>query len=564
MSAASLKIPGAVAGVQRAGPTLVVFGLLFFLMFYPLGRLLWQTFWSPGEGLTLDAYREAFSSATAVSAIWGSAFLTLASLLLAVPLAVALAWITSSTDAPLARRLALLPLISLAVPPLVGSIGWLVLLAPRAGLVNILLRNLLDLGTDTGPLDAFSVPVLVLVMALYVVPYIYGPVYSAFLQLDASLQEAAQAAGAGFFAVAKSIVLPVLRPAILAGTLIGGVTAASTFVIPLILASGTGVRVIPTLIYQLVNQEGRAAPATALSSLLSVFTIVGLFLYMRAIGQSSFVTVGGKGVRAKRVHLGPWQWSATVLLLTFLALAIGLPLLALLYVSLIGFWSAEAFQQSLSLIQYVTLPSRPFVLPSLFNSIWLAAAGATLAVAIGLVVAYVQLRNPTNVNRALSLTATLPLGIPAIVLGLAVLFAYTGYPLPLYGTPSILILAYCLHMLPVGSRYAEAGLRQIAPELEEAGRVFGGSPFTVFARIILPLVREPVLAAWTISFIILFRDLPISILMYTASTIVSSVSLLNIFEQGSLPATAAFSIVITLISCLAVWTVIKLSRTTVT
>lgn len=537
---------------------LLVLVVVVLLVAYPLTRLVWRTIYAAESGgFTLAPYQEALSSPITLDAIWGTLWLTTATLLVAVPLAVLLAWITSSTDAPLAKRLAVIPILSLAVPPLVGSIGWLVLLAPQAGLLNILIRTAIGSAEREGPFNAYSLPVIVMVMGLYTVPYIYGPVYAAFNRLDGEMQEAGWITGGRPFTIARTIVLPVLRPAILAGTLIGGVTAASTFVIPLILASGTGLRVLPTLVYQMVNQEGRVEPATALASLLSLFTITGLLFYRRALREGSFVTVRGKGFRPAHVRLGRWRWAATTILLLFVLFAIVLPMLALLYISMVGFWSSKVFEQTLSFSQYARLFDRPFAFQALLNSGWLSVAGATLAVLIGLLVAYMQLRRPGRTNGFLSFLATLPLGIPAIVLGLSVLYSYTGGPLSLYGTPAILILGYCAHMLPIGVRNGEAGLRQISPELEEAALIAGDTTGGVMRRITLPLMLPPLLAAWALAFIVLYRDLPISILMYTAGTIVSSVSLLNIFEQGSLPAAAAYAVVITLVSSVVVWFVMR-------
>ena len=163
------------------------------------------------------------------SALWGTAWLTALSVLIGVPVATAIAWIISSSDTPLMRGLSALPTLSLALSPLVGAVGWLVLLAPRVGILNLLLRSVLGLESDTGPLNAFSIPVVVMLMSFYVVPYVYGPVHAAFVQSDASLIEASRVCGASPASAFFTITIPVLRPAILAGALIGGVMAGSMF-----------------------------------------------------------------------------------------------------------------------------------------------------------------------------------------------------------------------------------------------------------------------------------------------------------------------------------------------
>jgi iron(III) transport system permease protein len=529
------------------------------LVAWPLARLVAQSFAPVDAGGAFSAWREAFAQPSALRAIWGSLWLTVVSLALAVPLAILLAWITACTDAPLARRLGMLPTLSLALSPLVGAIGWLVLTAPRVGSLNLLLRQWFDLHVDTGPLNAYSLPMIVMLTSFYMVPYVYAPVHAALLQVDASLGEAARVCGGNEREVARTVLLPLLRPAVLAGALVGGVMGAAMFAIPLVLAGDSGLHVIPIEIYHYLNQEGRPAPAMALSALLSAATIVAMAGYLRAVSRGSFVTVAGKGSRRLRVPLGPWRWAATTFLLLFLLLALVLPLVSLIHLSLIGVWSRDLFTQPLSLRAYRTALALPSAVAGLVNSGWLAAAGATLALAGGVAISWRRARKGTRANRALAFVAALPLGVPSIVFGLAFLIAFTGGWLPLYGTATLLVLAYAAHALPIGLRSCDAGLAQISPELEEAARVCGESRVGLITRIVAPLLRRPLLAAWGIVFIILFRDLSISILLYTPKTMPSSVALLELFDQGDMPAASAYAMMITFISAGVVALVLALN-----
>lgn len=524
---------------------------------YPMLQLVADTFGGLDGGDLFKTYREAFASSIALSSIWGTLWLTLATLLFGVPLAVLLAWITSSTDAPMVRSLSMLPTLTLALSPLVGAIGWMVLLAPRVGMLNLALRSMFGLSVDEGPLNAFSLPVIVMLMTFYIVPYIYGPAYAAFIQVDASLQEAAKVCGAGGKWTLFTVTLPVLRPSLLAGALIGGVMSASMFAIPLILASGTGLHVIPTQIYHYINQEGRTGPAMAMASLLSVVTLTAMLLYFRVLGRGRYVTISGKGARRVLVPLGAWRWPASALVLLFLFLALVVPLAALVYLSLVGFWSSNVFGQSLGFEQYRKLLDFPNAMTALYNSTWLAAASAVIALVLGFFISYRRLRDSRAVNRLVAFVASLPLGVPSIVLGLAFLASFTGGLLPLYGTALIMVAAYAIHMLPIAMRSSDAGLLQVSPELEEAGLVCGDSRSGVVARVLLPALRRPLLTAWGLIFIILFRDISMSILLYTPETIPSSVALLSIFDQGWMTGAAAYSIVVTIISAAVVALIVK-------
>ncbi|MFO1190523.1 MAG: ABC transporter permease subunit, partial [Alphaproteobacteria bacterium] len=347
----------------RGWPGALLGLIIAIFVVYPLVELVAETLAgeSSGGGF-FGYYDEAFASPIAFSAIWGTFWLTSLTLIFGLPLGVLLAWITSSTDAPLGRSLAILPTLSLALSPLVGAIGWLVLLAPRVGMLNLLVRNVFGLDIEVGPFNAYSLPVIVMLMVFYVVPYIYGPTFAAFSQVDASLQEAARICGAGNRWILLTVTLPILRPAVLAGALIGGVMAAAMFAIPLILSSGTGLHVIPTQVYHYINQEGRTGPAMAMASLLSVLTISAMVMYFRILGRGRFVTVSGKGSRRVRVRLGRWRWLATGMVLLFLFVSLVVPLCSLIYLSLVGFWSSNVFAQPISFNQYRQLVGFPFAI----------------------------------------------------------------------------------------------------------------------------------------------------------------------------------------------------------
>jgi iron(III) transport system permease protein len=541
-------------------PGVILALLVALFVCYPLVRMVLATILPGDKRVVLQAYAEAFANPTVLSAIWGSIWLTAASLLFGVPLALLLGWITSSTDAPLARALSTLPTLTLALSPLVGAIGWLVLLSPRVGVLNLVIRAVLDLHTQTGPLNAYSLPVIVMLMTFYIVPYIYGPAHAAFLQIDASLQEAGRVCGAGPLATLWTVTIPVLRPAILAGALIGGVMAAAMFAIPLILASGTGLNVLPTQIYYYVNQEGRTGPAMALACLLGAATIPAMLLYFRVLAGARFVTVSGKGARSARVRLGLLRWPASAIVLLYLFLALVVPAVSLVYLSLIGFWSSNVFSQKLSFAQYRALIDFPSAMDGLINSFWMSLLASAMAVGFGVAISYRRLRRPHLGNRVLAFFAALPLGVPSIALGLAFLIAFAGGPLPLYGTAALMVIAYTVHVLPMAMRNSDAGLRQLSPELEEAALVCGDTRSGVLLRILVPIMRQPLLAVAGLAFITLYRDISISILLYTPATTPSSVALLGIFDEGSITGAAAYSVVVTIISTATVALVIWASH----
>jgi iron(III) transport system permease protein len=515
------------------------------LVVYPLVRIVLEaihpTLGTPGE------FSAAFSDPQLGSAIRGTLLTGGVSVVVATPLGVLLAWICSSTDAPFARRLASLPVICLAMSPLIGALGWLVLLDPRVGLANLAFRGIFGSHSTTGPFNAFSVVVILGLTSIYVVPYVYAPVYAAFRQLDGSLQEAAAVCGARPLTVARTVVLPILRPAIVSGALIAGAIGSSLLSVVLLLSSGTSITTLALVIYNYVVAQGQTGTAIGDSTILVGITLVGTLVATYAM-RGGWATVGGRGVRPHVTQLRRMRVPATAFVLAFLFIALVAPLLALLYFSFVPNFQGTLVWPSASLVEYRAAFAFPAAWSSFFNSLWFAAAAATIAVAAGFAIGLVRRRDRSRVVGALSLISTIPLGIPGIVFGLAVLLGFTGPPFPLYGTAAILILAYCGHMLPISVQQAQAGLSRLGPEVEEAARIAGDSAAGAIRRVLVPLSRRVLGAGWALIFIMLFRDLEISTMLYTYHTDVSSVTLVGIFNEVGTQGAAAFAMPMTAVS----------------
>jgi iron(III) transport system permease protein len=140
----------------------------------------------------------------------------------------------------------------------------------------------------------------------------------------------------------------------------------------------------------------------------------------------------------------------------------------------------------------------------------------------------------------------LPLVVPGLVLGLALSFVYLRSPLPIYGTLLILLIAYCTRYMPYGMRYATTSMHQIAAELEESAFVSGASWWATFRRVVLPLVVPGLVAGWTYIFVVSFRELSSSILLYSPGNEVLSILIFEQFENGQFTVLAALGVVMVL------------------
>jgi iron(III) transport system permease protein len=126
-----------------------------------------------------------------------------------------------------------------------------------------------------------------------------------------------------------------------------------------------------------------------------------------------------------------------------------------------------------------------------------------------------------------------PFVVPGIVLAVAFYAAYAPPPFSLYGTAWILILAFTTRFLPIGYANAQAAIRSINPELEEAVRVLGGSRFVAIRRVLAPLMRRGLIGAWFLVFIPATRELSTALFLYGPHTRTMSVMLMDMSEEGN-------------------------------
>jgi iron(III) transport system permease protein len=231
-----------------------------------------------------------------------------------------------------------------------------------------------------------------------------------------------------------------------------------------------------------------------------------------------------------------------------------LPLLILLYMSLLPYYqtpSADAFA-SMSFDNYTSLFDIPSVLRALQNSLLLGAGAATIVMALMAIAAWVVVRSGIPGRQFLDQVAFSPLAIPGLVLGVAIAFVYLRSPLPIYGTIFILLIAYCTRYLPYGMRYSVSGMQTIGAELEESAQVSGAGWWATFRRVLLPLIAPALLAGWVYIFVVSFRELSSSILLYSPGNEVLSITIWELYANARFPELAALGVLMVLVLALLV------------
>jgi len=513
---------------------------LVVLIVLPLLWLLRGSIAGP-DGITLDHFARAFSNRLYLGALLNSLQLGGWTALFSVLIGVPMAWAVTRTDLPAKSFVKLTASLAYLSPPFLLAVAYVNLFSPNAGIVNAFLRDALGLPWLT--FNVFSMAGMVLVTVTHTFPFVYLLSHSALGSVDASFEESAEILGAGKLRTALSITFPLVAPAILAGTLIGFVNAIALFGSQAIIGLPARIFTLPTRIYSLFDFPPQYGLASALSLILVAITVVALTLQRAYLARRSYVTVAGKGVRASVVLLGPARWPLFAFCALIFVLAILLPYGALVAVSLSKSWGL-AFWQNLTLANYrFVLFEYDVTQRAILNSLGLAALAASLCALIGALIGWIDLRTRLPGRRVLDYVSLIPLGLPGIVMAVALLQFWLATPVPLYGTLASLLLAYTARYLPLGVRAANAGLRQIDPSLEESARMLGAGWGLTLREVTLPLIRPSLFAGWLLVFVPSIQELSASILLFSSSTITLAVAVYNLYENGSNEAVAALSII---------------------
>jgi iron(III) transport system permease protein len=187
-------------------------------------------------------------------------------------------------------------------------------------------------------------------------------------------------------------------------------------------------------------------------------------------------------------------------------------------------------------------------LQAVINTFLYAAAAASFALALALAIAYIVQRRLLPFGEVLGFLCIVPFVVPGIVLAIGFYAAYASAPFFLYGTATIMILAFTTRFLPIAYANMGAAIRGINPEMEEAVRILGGGRMVAIRKVLAPLLKSSLLGAWLLVFIPATRELSTAVFLYGPNTRVMSVVLLNLTDEGRLESAAAFGLILLVIT----------------
>lgn len=536
-------------------PIIIMIGagvVVCFLVIYPIGALLWGSLRTAAPGnpasFTIGNYIKVFTSPRVLE-ILRNTFIIMGSVtLIASPIGIFLAWITTRTNTPFRKQLELLNVLPFLLSPFVAAIAWVLLLDSRIGLINQVLIKFVPY-VKKAPFDVCTIGGVIFVLSLYYIPYMYLFILGSFKAMDPSLEEAAKACGSSNLRCMTRITIPLALPAVLSGILIIFVHSAGQFGVPATLMAPGGDFVITTRIQRLLAfypQDYNSAATFGV--FLLVVTAIGIFIQRKMIAKREFITVTGKAYRPRLIDLGKWKYVTVTLNLIYLFVGLVVPYFMLAVVSFHKYWAGviDFDLLTLSHFKYILFEQEASV-RSIRNSFFLATVGVFLCLVLAIFTSYLIHRTKVKGRAVFDYVSMFPIAIPGMVIAVGLLWAWIRVPIAIYGTIWIIMIGLITRYIPYGVRSISSSLLSLSREHEESSWVCGVSWFKTFHRILLPLLKPGFVAAMLLLYILFMRELSVAILLWFPGTETIPVQIFQLLRDGDFPATTALAIIQTIL-----------------
>lgn len=545
--------PSAVRRVEerwrQALPSLGVGLVLAYLVLMPLGFLVLSSFRVGGMPLsgafTLQNYADVYLDPTLYPILLNTLVFVVGSVALALVIGGTLAWLVERTDMPARRLVRGIVVLPMGVPPILLAIAWIMLLSPRIGFFNDLLAAVF--GFETAVFDIYSMGGMIFVEAIAVVPTTFLILSVGFRNMDPALEEAAFASGAGGIRVIRRIFLPLMTPVLLSAAVFISVAGFVVFDIPGAIGMPARIFVLSSQIYYWGNETPTGLPLFGrISALAAVFLLVLLglgLLYQRVTRHANrYSVISGKAYQPRSYPLGRWRYAGLALAGLYFIVAVAAPLAVLLWTSLMPYLSGFSLAglERITLDNHLALLNNPRVGEAATNTLLVAVVAATVVTLFSAVVSWVVVRSRLPGRRTLDLLAFLPVSIPGVIIGVALIYTYLTLSfLPVFGQVWIIVIAYVTVYLSYGTRSLNGVFVQLHRDLEDAALASGASWLRAFRRVTLAMTTPALIAVWIWVAAHCGRELSAALMLQGRDNTVLSTLLWDYWASGQAPQAAA-------------------------
>ncbi|MCH8552859.1 MAG: iron ABC transporter permease [Natronospirillum sp.] len=440
-------------------------------------------------------------------------------------IALPLAWLVAKTDLPGRRWVTLLAVMPLAVPGYVMAYALLSVggfHGVSAQWFDIRLPRIQGYWGAT------------IALALYTFPYLFLNLRAALYGLDANLEESAASLGYSRWQILRSVTLPHLLPALLAGWLVILLYTLGDF-------GAIALMRYEVFSYAIYTQYSGATDriyAAWLSLMLLSLALCFVAIEALVVHKKKYARTGSGAARqAPLFRLGLWAIPAWLFVIAVALVSLGLPATILTYWLLLSPPDISFFMD----VPVTFLKSASAAIPA-----------AVIAALLAIPVAYLSVRYPSRLSAAVERAAYIGYSIPPLTLGLALVFFALHSAQFLYQTLPLLILGWIMATLALAIGPIRSSLLQTRPNLEESAQSLGHSPLSTFVRVVMPRLRRGVVTGVVLVFVFLMKELPITFMLAPTGYDTLAVTVFTRTSEGMYAEAAPFAAAIVVFSSLTV------------
>jgi iron(III) transport system permease protein len=542
--ASALELPNPAVLRQRAHWTdriahalmlLIVFGLVIFLAL-PLASILVKSLQDRNDAFAgFVNFTSYLATPSLLTSLWDSVWVSVLVTLVTLPLAFGFAYALSRSCMPLKgtfRTIALIPLLAPSLLSALSLIYWF-------GNQGIALGFIRALGLET----IYGAPGIVVAECFAVFPHALMILITALSLADARLYEAADALGTTKRRKFFTITLPGAKYGLISAALVSFTLVMTDFGIPKVI--GGNFNMLATDVFKLVigQQDFQRGAVVGLLLLLPAVLTFGVdWLVSRR--QTAMLSARAVPYRPKPDRRFDAAMTAYVALISLLMLAmLGMAVFA----SFASFWP---YNLTPTLKHYTMGLVDAEVGDAFVNSLELAAGTAFFGTILVFVGAYMleKTRGMDWLRPVVRLLAMLPMAVPGLVLGLGYIFFFNLPSNPLHGlyqTLPLLVMCTIVHFYTTGHLTAVTALKALDTEFESVSASLKVPFFKTFWRVTLPICTPTLLDIARYFFINAMTTISAVVFLYSPSTKVASIAILNLDEAGEAGAAAACAVLIT-------------------
>ena len=519
-----------------------------------LVMVIWLSFTNGTPGVdsvqTSEHYRAIFSDPFTFTVLLNTLGFSSSTLLFAVLFGVPIAWIAERTDLPGKTALYTLMTIGLVLPGFTTAMGWSFLLNPKIGALNYWLVELFSL--QAAPFAINSIFGMGWVQGLNLSTVIFVMTAATFRAMDPTLEEAAYMCGAGFRSTWLAVTMRLAWPGILAASIYVFTMAFAAFDVPAVIGLGSRIFTFSTYILVLLNPDDSLPKYGTVAALSTVvLALAGALSWWYSTVQKSarrYAVVTGKGYRPRITQLGGWVWLAWGFVGVYFVLSKLMPLLVLVWVSLLPFIQppTAAALNFLSFDNFDRLDWNQ-ISRALTNTGLLMVLVPTITLLMSLCFSWIVLRSKIHGRSWFDFIAFLPHAVPNIVFAVAALLLtlfIVDKVIPIYGSVWVLLLVFVIGNIAYATRMTNSGLIQINRELDECASTCGANAGAVMFAVLIPLLAPTMLYAWLWMALLAYRELTLAVLLTSVDNVTLPVLIWNTWLGGNAGVSAALSLVL--------------------